>query len=51
VRTLHRSSRHIARELAAFSIYPALLRIGQRRAKGYKLADFAQAFDRSPPDS
>jgi putative DNA primase/helicase len=39
----------LARHLAAFDIYPRLLRINHRRGKGYELADFAPAFNRCLP--
>ena len=34
----------LARHLGAFGIHPKLFRIGQRRGKGYALADFSPVF-------
>jgi putative DNA primase/helicase len=36
----------LARHLGRFGIRPTTLRIGEGRAKGYRKADFAEAFDR-----
>jgi hypothetical protein len=36
----------LARKLAGFGIKPKTLRVGDDRAKGYSLADFADVFDR-----
>ena len=40
------SERWLARNLAAFGIRSKTLRIGEERAKGYELADFAETFER-----
>jgi hypothetical protein len=38
----------LARQLAQFGIHSRAFRIGENRAKGYDLGDFAAAFSRSP---
>jgi putative DNA primase/helicase len=46
------TERWLARKLADFGIHSKNLRIGEEQAKGYELADFAEAFDRyleAPP--
>ena len=39
----------LARHLRAFSIRSRTLRVGDNRAKGYELADFAEIFERYLP--
>jgi Protein of unknown function (DUF3631) len=40
------TERWLARKLAAFDIHSKNMRIGEKQAKGYELADFAETFDR-----
>jgi len=42
----HITAARLARRLSAFNVHSQTIRIGQLRAKGYDLADFALAFAR-----